>query len=632
MRLLDLPHHDGSALFVPPAPHALGESVPVRVTVPHAAGARGVWLRTVRDGEPRFAEARLDSRGEHADTYVADVVVHNEPAHYRFLVSAPGAPGGYWWLDGEGAHAHDVADVADFRLTTAPPAPAWLGAGTVYQVFPDRFARSARADGREVPDWAVPTAWDTEPAPFAPLTVHQLYGGDLDGIAEHLDHLEDLGATTLYMTPIFPGRSNHRYDASTFASVDPLLGGDEALARLTAAAHARGLRVMGDITTNHTGAGHDWFQRAQADPSSPEHGMFLWAGSDGVPVSGADIDTRVDPAYVSWLGHSSLPKLDWANPEVWRRMVDAPDSVVAHWLQEPFALDGWRVDVANMTGRYGPADRTLEIARRLRERITALRPDGALIAEHFYDYAADLPGDGWHASMNYAGFSRPVWGWLADPGEGGEHFALPVPFARKPGRSMVASMRDFAGRVPWQVAAAQWNNLGSHDTPRLRTRLGSLANVELAAALLFTYLGTPMLYAGDEIGATGTNGEHGRTPMPWDQAATGGPRWDRETYAVFRDLSRLRRDTAALREGGLRWAVVEDDAVAYLRETADERVLVVVARAPWAGAVLPRWVLGDSAPELLYGGSATGTPSLSVMRDGVRVAGEGPAVGVWRLA
>ncbi|WP_425956682.1 glycoside hydrolase family 13 protein [Xylanimonas sp. McL0601] len=632
MSLLDQPHHDGSAGYVPAGQHAVGDVVPVQVRVPHAAGVRGAWMRTVRDGEPRVVEARLDHAGEHEDTYVADVVVHNQPTHYRFLLGTPAAPGGYRWLNGAGVHDHDVPDTGDFRLTTAPPAPAWLGAGTVYQVFPDRFARSARADEREVPDWAEPTAWDTEPAPHAPLTGRQLYGGDLDGIAEHLDHLEDLGVTTLYMTPIFPGRSNHRYDASTFGSVDPLLGGDEALARLTAAAHARGLRVMGDVTTNHTGLGHDWFATAQQDQGSPERGMFLWAGSDGVPAAGADIDPRHQPAYVSWLGHHTLPKLDWASDEVWRRMVDADDSVIARWLQAPYELDGWRVDVANMTGRYAAADRTHEVARRLRERITGLRPEGALIGEHFHDYTGDLPGDGWHASMNYAGFSRPVWGWLADPAAGYNHLGLPVPYGRGPGRAMVAVMREFASRVPWQVAAAQWNILGSHDTPRVRTLLGSAATVELAAAMLYAYPGTPMLFAGDETGAVGSNGEHARTTMAWDQAATGGARWDLETYGVFRSLSRLRRDSGALRDGGLRWAVVDDDAVAFLRETPDERVLVVVARGPWRGATLPSWLLGAQAPELLYGGSLVGTPSLTVGGDGIRLGGDGPAVGVWRLA
>jgi len=166
----------------------------------------------------------------------------------------------------------------------------------------------------------------------------------------------------------------------------------------------------------------------------------------------------------------------------------------------------------------------------------------------------------------------------------------------------------------------------------VRSRFGTAQNVELAAALMFTYLGTPMLFAGDECGVNGQNGEHSRVTMAWEQAATGGPRWDRDTHAVIRSLARLRRDVGALATGGLRWAVADDEAVAYLRETPQERILVVIARNAWHGATLPRWVLGPEAPELLFGGSFVDTPSLDVTDDGLRLEATGPAVGIWRLA
>ena len=634
MTLLDQPHHDGSARYVPPGPHALGDVVPVRVAVPRAAGVRTVWLRTVLDGEPRITEARretaaVDEGGE--DAYVADVVVHHPSTSYRFLLDVPAAPAGYLWLDGEGVHERDVADTHDFRLLTAPPPPGWLADGTVYQVFPDRFARSAQADTHPTPDWAVPMDWDAEPARFGALTGQQLYGGDLAGVAEHLDHLESLGVRTLYLTPFFPGRSCHRYDASTFEHVDPLLGGDDALAALAAQVHARGMRLMGDITPNHTGAGHEWFVRAQADPAAPERELYLWEDAPGA----LDVDPRVRPGYVSWLGFSSLPKLDWSQDLVWQRMVDDDAAAIPRWLRRPDGsgyLDGWRVDVANMTGRYGVADRTVEISRRVRERATGINPEAALVGEHFFDWTGDLPGDGWHSAMNYSGFSRPVWGWLADAGSGLDFVSVPVPRRPVPGRTAVAAMRDFGARVPWQVASVQLNNLGSHDTARLRTAVGSPERVELAAALLFTYPGVPMVFAGDEVGARGETGEHSRVTMAWDQAASGGPRWDTATLEVFRSLSRLRGGSEALRDGGLRWAVVDDDALVYVRESAGERLLVVVARAPWAGATLPARILGDGEPELVHGGALVGTPALDVVEAGARVGGEGPAVGVWRLA
>ncbi|GAA1991828.1 maltodextrin glucosidase [Isoptericola halotolerans] len=621
--LLDQPHHDGSALHVPEGTPTLGDRVPVRVRVPQAAGVDRVWLRTVRDGEPRLSEAVRDGDTPGGEaSFVTEVDVHNPVTPYRFLLDGSG---GYRWLDGRGVHDRDVPDAGSFRLTTHAPAPAWLGDGLVYQVFPDRFARSGAASDRAVPDWAAPAAWDDEPAGDGVLAGTQLYGGDLDGITEHLDHLVALGVGTVYLTPVFPGRSNHRYDASTFDHVDPLLGGDEAYARLSAAVHARGMRLMGDITTNHTGQEHEWFARALADPTSPERGMYVW-DEPGRP----DVATTPDGAgYAAWLGFGSLPKLDWSSPETWRRLVTGDRAPITRYLREPFGLDGWRVDVANMTGRWGSADRAHDVARELRAAVVGERPDAGLIAEHFHDATHDLLAGGWHANMNYTGFTRPAWSWLAQHGSPVAAHGLPVAGVRRPGSAMVAAMRDFDAAVPWSVTARQWNLLGSHDTPRLATVVGSAELVEVAATLLFTYPGTPVVFAGDEVGATGDNGEHARTTMAWDQGARGGgPRWDAATLDVYRRLSAVRRGSSALRDGGLRWAVVTEDAVVFLRESPTERVLVVLARGPWAGAVLPGHLVAPGAsPEPLYG-----QVEVRATEAGIVVPGDGPGVGVHRLA
>ncbi|WP_029287986.1 glycoside hydrolase family 13 protein [Cellulomonas sp. HZM] len=608
------PHHDGSELYVPRATPRLGDVVPVRLRVPAGGDERAVWVRTVRDGEPRMSLARLDHADAHERWYVADVLVHNPVTGYRFLLDEPG---GYRWVNGTGVHDRDVTDAADFRLTVHAPAPGWLDDAVVYQVFPDRFARSSGHDGPPagpLPDWALPADWSDEPIAQGPGTPEQLYGGDLAGIEQHLDHLQRLGVDTLYLTPVFPSRSNHRYDATTFDEVDPLLGGDAAYASLSAALHGRGMRLVADLTTNHTGAGHEWFARARDDSSSTEASFYYW--------------TTGDPGYVGWLEHASLPKLDYRSPEVTARMIDGPGSVIGRWLRAPFSVDGWRIDVANMTGRYGELDLTHEVARTIRATIEAQNPDAVLVSEHFHDAAADLGVGGWHVNMNYSAFTRPAWTWLGEPGTPASFMGLPAPVPHRGAGSMVATMRDFDSAVPWSVTRHQWNMLASHDTARLRTVVGSAALQEVAAALLLTYPGTPVLFAGDEGGATGVNGEHARVPMPWDDiAAGGGPRWDPATFEVYRALIALRRSSRALRDGGLRWAVVADDAVAYLRETRDERVLVLLARSPWSGATLPRHLLTRGAATTLYG-----DVDLAATDDGLVLPGAGPTVGVWRLA
>ena len=599
--LLDQPHHDGGPVHVPAGTPAPGARVPVRVRVPAACRERGVHVRTVRDGEPHLAPARLDAVGEHERWYVAEVEVHNPVTPYRFLLDEPG---GYRWLNGTGAHDRDVPDRADFRLAAHHDVPAWAREAVVYQVFPDRFASSGRA--RAVPPWAVPAAWDDEPAGPGPLGVRQLYGGDLPGVEQHLDHLVRLGVNTLYLTPFFPAGSNHRYDATSFDHVDPLLGGDEALVSLARAVHARGMRILGDLTTNHTGAGHPWFRTAQADRTTTEASFYHWTAE----------------GHVGWLGHASLPKLDHSSPALARRLTHGPDSVVARWLRPPFALDGWRVDVANMTGRYGAQDLTHAVARAVRRTATQANPEALVIAEHFHDAGDDLPGDGWHATMNYSGFARPVWAWLSPDASALPALGLPVPQPRRGGGAVVATLREFAAAVPWSVTTQQWNLLGSHDTPRIASVVADPALVEVAVALLVTYPGTPVVFAGDEIGATGADGGRARSPMPWDRP----DRWDDVRLATYRALLALRRSLPALRDGGLRWVAADDDALVFLRETPEERVLVAVARAPWSGVDLPEH-LAAGPPQTLHG-----SLDLAVRGGSLAVPGDGPHAGIWRLS
>ncbi len=628
-------HHDGSALYVPPGTPALGDVVPVRVRVPVAEGAAPpeVWVRVVEDGEPRVHPAVADGGDGPERWFVADVPVTNPVTSYRFLIDRRSSGGGggsgagagagidaeeQAWLNGEGTIARDVPDAADFRLSTHAPGPAWATDAVVYQVFPDRFARSTGHDGPptgDLPGWARPAAWSDEPIGSGPAAGTQLFGGDLRGIEQRLDHLHRLGVTALYLTPVFPGRSNHRYDARTFDHVDPLLGGDAALASLSAALHQRGMRLIGDLTTNHTGDAHDWFRRAVADPAGEEASFYYW--------------TEQEPGYVGWLGHASLPKLNHTAPALAARLIDGPGSVVGRYLAEPFALDGWRVDVANMAGRQGADDLTHAVSRRMRAAMAELAPDSLLIAEHFHDATADLVAGGWHAAMNYSAFTRPVWTWLVDPAADVPYVELPVRVPRRGGTAAVATMREFGAGLPWSVTSRQWNMLGSHDTARIRTIVGTRERVEVAAGLMLTYPGTPVLFAGDEGGVTGRNGEHARVPMPWSTIdAHSGPGWDTATFEVYRSLIALRRSTPALRGGGLRWAGVTDDAVAYLRETPDERVLVLAARAPWSGAALPGHLLAPGQrPENLYGGA-----DLPLVDGALVLPGDGPALQVWRLA
>ncbi|HEY9562299.1 MAG TPA: glycoside hydrolase family 13 protein, partial [Nocardioides sp.] len=495
MDLLDQPHHDGSTTYVDNPTPAPGDLVTVRARTGAHDPVVKAWVRTTTDAEPIFLECTRTEGGKASDGatwWQAQVPMHNPTMNYRFLLL--GEDGSQRWLTGAGTFEHDVPDAFDFTLTWHEPAPEWSRAGVVYQIFPDRFARSTQTEERETPGWATPAAWDDEVVfeGSDPRTPLQFFGGDLDGITEHLDHIERVGADIVYTTPVFPGESNHRYNASTFEGVDPLLGGDEAYARLAHAVHERGWHILGDLTTNHTGDTHEWFQRSAADPEDPHRDWYFF---------------NPDGSYATWMGHHTLPKLNHANEGLRAAFTDGPDSVVGRWLQPPFSLDGWRIDVANMTGRLGAQDINHEVARRVRRTVADLNPEGLVLGEHNHDATGDVPGDGWHGIMNYSGFSWPVWEWLRADDSAARSFGTPVPIAQRTGPQVVASMRQWLGSYGWRTFCSSWNILGSHDSARIRTIAGSAERHRVAAALQFTLPGVPMIFAGDEIGLEGVLGE-----------------------------------------------------------------------------------------------------------------------------
>ena len=593
------PHHDGSALHVSSLDPALGDVVRVRVRVPRSWAVVRVRVRVRPDGEPAYVEAtRVGSAGG-AQWWEAPVRIENPTHAYRFRIDLGG--GVRYWLNARGVHRLDPRDADDFRIVAGNPPPAWSGSAVLYQVFPDRFARSAAADARELPDWAEPASWVDPVDGDRRHTAVQFYGGDLAGVEERLDHIQGLGATLLYLTPVFPGRSNHRYDALSFDHVDPLLGGDEALVSLVEAAHARGLRVIGDLTTNHCGDAHEWFRAAYGNPGAPESEFFLWLD---------DAQT----SYVSWLGVPSLPKFNWASAELRRRFIDGPDSVVARYLRPPFSLDGWRIDVANMTGRYRDQDLNAEVRRIVRRTMTEVNPDTLLLGEFTADAAADFPGDAWHGAMTYATFTRPIWNWLRSPGSGaGGGLAMVIGETQDwDGEDAVASHRDFAAGFPWRVLTRTMNALDTHDIPRFvdGARPGT---VPVAVGLAMTMPGIPAIWQGDEFGLTGVDGEDSRTPLPWAEAGAASDR-----MALYRHLAGLRAEHPALTAGGMRWLHASAELIAFARESAGE-VLVVVAARSTATADL-----GLAASGLIV---AEGSITVA----GGIVSTDGAAFGIWSL-
>jgi len=441
--------------------------------------------------------------------------------------------------------------------------PAWVRDAVFYQVFPDRFARSPRL---------------SKPGPLerwdAPPTAHGFKGGDLLGLTERLPYLVELGVSALYLTPIFTSASNHRYHTDDYLSVDPLLGGDEALRELIDAAHARGMRVVLDGVFNHTGRGflafHHILENGMASPYLDWYHIDrarLAAGRPLIayPEAGTDHggrDSMERLGYRAWWGLPALPKLNTDHPPVREHLL----SVAEHWLR--FGIDGWRLDVPE------------EIAddafwQAFRERCRAIRPDAYLVGEIWHEAHDWLQGDRFDAVMNYP-LAEAILGFTAGPHLDHDVLAFHHEYREhvRPmdGLAFAAELERVMALYDPDVTAVQLNLIGSHDTPRFLTLAGGdRAALRLAILLQATLPGAPCIYYGDEIGMEGGHDPDCRRSFPEDARHR-----DRDLLAFTQAAMALRHATPALRHGALRVAGAAGGAVVLERADDTERWLVAI--------------------------------------------------------
>jgi len=595
-------HHDGSELYLSSDSPRIKDEVSFRIRVSNDLALDQAMIRIYHDGEPRIFEMHVVDTTATETWWEVSVPILNPWTSYRFLLVKDG---NYQWLNAAGLFPYEVTSTFDFKLIASPSFPQWINRSVFYQIFPDRFARSKKR--KSFPGNFVPRDWDDLPRGKDPTTGVEYFGGDIDGVRQHLDHIMELGANGIYFTPFFPANSTHRYDASSFDEVDPLLGGDKALIALKKRADKFGIAVMGDLTTNHCGQLHPWLAKAKRNRDSVERGFFYW-------------DKSIPHGYVGWWGLASLPKFNFASDALKRKLYAGKNSIVKKWLRAPYSLSGWRIDVGNMTGRYLTDDFNAEVIAGIREAMDKTNPNAWLVAENADHFPTDLNGLGWHGTMNYNGFMRPIWGWLnKNPEVQYGFFGQPTDLPKITGSQLVAAMSGFNAGIPWRNLVASMLLLDSHDTARFRNVVGKQVDRHVAGmGLLLTYPGVPSIFAGDEIGLEGQWGEDARRTMPWKHPE----KWDRDFFNEVKKLVRIRRESDALAHGGLRFVHVTDDVVAYLREAHSESVLVVISRdATDIEIDLSKY--GYHVDQTLYGQMQSG--SVISRKDA------GPTVGIYQL-
>lgn len=448
---------------------------------------------------------------------------------------------------------------------TIDRAPQWVRDAAFYQIFPDRLAKGTGPVPGEV-RWF--EDWNSPPHPFA------FKGGNLWGVIDELDRIQELGFDALYFTPVFSSPANHRYHTHDYFTIDPILGGNAAFDALLQAAHDRGMRVVLDGVFNHTGRsffafGHilengtnspylEWFH---INPRFiEEHGTLNAYPGHVDPQSVSSFEAF---GYKAWWDLPALPKLNTDNPEVQEYILQ----IAEHWVKR--GIDGWRLDVPTEIQTPG-------FWERFRERVRAVNPECYIVGEIWHEAPEYLQGNRFDGLMNYP-LGTGIMRWTMP------RFNLKLASkAAYRGFPTFASSGEFAGYVQRvQKAAgamglsAQLNLFTSHDTPRLASLSGHQPEAVLQAlALLFALPGAPCLYYGEEYGLTGGHDPDCRGTIP-ENLRKHPP----ALYTCVHDLLALRKAQPGLRSEQLSFLTLSE--APWLRS---ETNLIIWRGEPLRGA------------------------------------------------
>lgn len=488
------------------------------------------------------------------------------------------------WLDGRGVHKRMPPKEFHFKLNTQSQPPSWVQEQVFYQIFPDRFAASQdeqairNAYAQYDPDTVV-KSWGEAVGSHQNTGAREFFGGDLKGVEQKLDYLDDLGVTALYFNPIFTAPSNHKYDTKDYLNIDPMFGTNEQFAQLCEQIRGKQMKIVLDAVFNHTSVHHPWFdfkqegQGAYGNPDSDFRDYYFFEGQTN--------------KYIGWKGIGNLPVLNFENERVRDHIYQGEEAVIKHWLKPPYSVDGWRFDVIHMLGEGDGAKNNAHYVEAFRKATKAVNPNAYVLGEHFFEATQWLQGGQEDGAMNYYGFAHPVRALIAKQ----DIMYDPIDIDALDFKEWMDEAR---AKVPFANQLSQLNQLDSHDTARFLTLLhGDKEKMRIALALLMTYIGTPCLYYGSEVGLEGGLDPDNRRCFPWDQVA------ESEWLPLYRDWIRIRKQYKALQSGSLQWLHCDEQVMVYARQWKEETIVVAFNLSKYEQNVnLPLWQLGLNATHL----------------------------------
>jgi cyclomaltodextrinase / maltogenic alpha-amylase / neopullulanase len=434
--------------------------------------------------------------------------------------------------------------------------PTWVKHAVFYQIFPDRFTlgQQTRKRLQKTPTWE---KWD------APPTLQGYKGGDLWGVIEQLNYLQDLGISAIYFTPIFQSTSNHRYHTHDYYQVDPLLGGNKAFQELLRQAHQRNIKIVLDGVFNHASRGFFFFNDIlENGPHSP---WLDWFKIQGWPLSA--YNGGLPANYEGWVGNRALPVFNHANPDVREYIME----IAEYWIKE--GIDGWRLDV--------PFEITVPgFWQEFRDRVKAINPEAYIVGEIWQEARQWLDGTQFDGVMNYQ-FTGPTLAFTAGDRILMQYVEVPSyePYPPLLASEYAAKIQTLLNRYPWEIQLTQLNLLASHDTARLLTITGakegivpeeSRTCVELATLLLMTFPGTPSIYYGDEVGLLGGIDPDSRRGFPPEV------QWDRDLFNYHRALIVIRNSSLALQIGAYILLYAQGNIYIFARTLDTEQMIIAV--------------------------------------------------------
>ena len=487
------------------------------------------------------------------------------------------------------------------------PVPEWFKESLVYQIFPDRFARSSSFDPDHtgtLPDMrggverVVEQDWNAIPVNEfnnkMEISRWKFYGGSLKGIEEKLDYLQGLGVTCIYLNPVFRARSTHRYDTADYMEIDPVLGTEEDFCSLARKAREHGIRLILDGVFNHCGADSRYFD--YYDQYYREEGIEGAFNHTSSPYRDWFTFQKEPPGYRSWWNIADLPDFATTNKE-YIDFITGKNGVLKKWLR--LGASGWRLDVADEL----PNEFLKEIRRSIKEE----SEDNVLMGEVWDDPSY---------KFNYGHLMEYFWGDELDCTMNYPFRAAVLPYiiGDTNAYDFCRAYMSIAENYPPENFYGSLNLLGSHDRERVMNILGgyplakygfdnetvyhdltpdqySLAEkrYKMLSILQFCLPGVPDIYYGDEVGVQGGSDPDCRRTYPWG-------REDQDLLNHLRWLGGYYRQHPCLRNGKFILTPLNDDVVALERFNKEERLLIIINRSYHSNTVTYKGTTYDLWP------------------------------------